>query len=379
MNFTKYSKIFVLLLVTVLTSLLFWFSFYLNLPQKLGFPASSLETVFANYDGPNYMVIAKCGYDKACIASHFSLPIPLEYYPAHLPGFPLLIKYFSLYTTTPKAMLLTVLLGSVFLTFSSYAFFRLFLSTKVSFWLSLLMIFFPGRLLILRLVGAPETWFIGFTLLSVVLFKKQKYFISALMAVFAQLLKSPGIILFGAYGILFLRELILSKKLSSILIKKYLSYLLIPLSALAVFYVYYLQTGDFWAYFHSGDNIHLGLLPYGVFISNHTWINTIWLEDVIYIFLLVFVGLKRLYKKYSLSLFFVFPFLFTLASVFVGHRDISRYISPVYPFLFLSFSKFLSKKSHRWLMIILLPAVILYAVNFLIGNTAPIADWTPYL
>lgn len=378
MNFTKYSKFLILGLVTSLVSVLFWFSFYINLPQKLGFPKTTLETIFANYDGPNYMVVTKCGYVKSCIAAHFSLPIPLEYYPAHLPGFPLLIKYFSLYTTTPKAMLVATLLGSVFLTLVLFQFFKLFLGPKTSFYLSLLSIFFPGRMLVLRLVGAPETWFIGFMLLSIILFYKSKYFISALMAALAQIFKSPGILLFAAYGVLFLQEIIKNKTYLKTA-KKFIPYLLIPLSALAVFYVYYLQTGDFLAYFHSGDNFHLGFLPYTVFISNHTWINTIWLEDVLYIFVLVFIGVSVLIKKYRFTLVTIFPLIYTVASVLIAHRDISRYIAPVYPFIFLAFSKYLVKKNVKIIFLLLLPAIILFAVNFLVGNTAPIADWTPYL
>jgi hypothetical protein len=378
MNFTKYSKILILGLVTALISILFWFSFYLDLPQKLGYPKVTLETIFANYDGPNYMVVAKCGYVKSCIAAHFSLPMPLEYYPAHLPGFPLLIRYFSLYTTTPKAMLLAAFFGSIFLTLVTYFFFQLFVSPKMSFYLSLLSIFFPARMLVLRLVGAPETWFIGFILLSIILFYKNKYFWSALAAALSQIFKSPGILLFVAYGVLFLWEIFKDKNyLRSIL--KYLPYLLIPVSALAIFYVYYLQTGDFWAYFHSGDNFHLGLIPYAVFITNHTWVNSIWLEDILYIFFIAYLGMSRLLKKYHFSLVTVYPLIFTGVSILIVHRDISRYIAPVYPFLFLAFSKFLVKKNVRIILLLLIPAVILYTINFLIGNTAPIADWTPYL
>jgi hypothetical protein len=378
MNFTKYSKYFVLIFVTILVSVTFWYSFYLNLPEKLGFPKTTLETVFANYDGPNYMIISKCGYYKNCIATRFSLPLPLEYYPAHLPGYPLLIKYFSLYTTTPKAMLLSTLFGSVLLTLVSFEFFKLFLSTKKSFLFALIMIFFPARLLVLRLVGAPETWFIALTLLSLILFNRKNYLLSAVAATSSLLLKSPGILLFVAYILLAILEYQRSKNLSGIL-KKYYPYLLVPLTALLVFYTYYLQTGDFWAYFHSGDNIHLNPWPYLVFISNHTWINTIWLEDVIYILIISFLGLQRLYRKFKLNIYFIYPLIFTLAAVFVAHRDISRYIAPVYPFMFIAFSKLIYKKGTRLIILLLLPAIILFAINFTIGNVAPISDWTPYL
>ena len=88
MVFKKYSNYINLVLLTLLSSFFFWFIFYFNVPGKIGFNDVSLETVFFNYDGPNYMVISKCGYNKNCIGPNFSLPQPLEYYPAHLPGYP---------------------------------------------------------------------------------------------------------------------------------------------------------------------------------------------------------------------------------------------------------------------------------------------------
>ncbi len=67
---THYFKIVV---ITLLSTLLFWLIFSLNLPSLLGFPDTDLKTLFANYDGPNYMVIAKCGYNPDCIRSTFRL------------------------------------------------------------------------------------------------------------------------------------------------------------------------------------------------------------------------------------------------------------------------------------------------------------------
>ena len=375
MNFNKYRSQFLLLFITFLSSALIWLAFYKNLPQSLGFPETSLETVFANYDGPNYMVIAKCAYNKDCIAKNFSLPLPLEYYPAHLPGFPLLIKYFTLYTNTPKAMLLATLFGSLLFTLTSYYFYKLFFKEKTAFWLALLSIFFPARLFVLRLVGAPETWFLSFILLSLIFYKKKNFWLSAIFAALSQLLKSPGILLFAAYFVIAFIDYSKTKKLSL----NYLVYLLVPFTALAIFYSYYLQTGDFLAYFHSGDNFHLTPFPYQVFVSTRSWINTIWLEDVIYIFALVFLALKNLWKKFKLDILFIYPLVFTIATVLVAHRDISRYLAPVYPFVFLAFGKKIaSSKTHR-LLFLLIPAVILYAINFIVGNTAPITTWAPYL
>ncbi|HEX8923852.1 MAG TPA: hypothetical protein VF828_03910 [Patescibacteria group bacterium] len=379
MTDTKNNRYFLLILITLLSSLFFWFCFYFNIPGRLSFPKTQLETVFANYDGPNYMVIAKCGYNKTCISHNFSLPLPLEYYPAHLPGFPLLIHILSFFTTGPKAMLLAALFGSIFLSLISYRFFSLYIPSEKAYWLAILLNFLPARLYILHQIGAPETWFLGYILASLYFFKKDKYFLSAIFAALAQVFKSPGILLFLAYGIFFLKKVILDKKKFGSEILKFLPFALVPLSVAVIFSVYYLYTGDFWAYFHSGDNFHLNPLPYLVFISNHTWINTIWLEDIIYIYFLSFLGVARLIKKYSWDITAVFSVVFLAASVLVAHRDISRYIAPLYPLLLLSYQKVLNKPVFKLIFILLLPAIFLYAVNFVIGNTAPIADWKPYL
>lgn len=378
MYFTKLSDHFKLITLTILSALFFWLVFYFNIPGKIGFPNVSLETIFANYDGPNYMVISKCGYNKDCIGPNFSLPQSLEYYPAHLPGYPILIKTFNNFTTGPKAMLFSTLLGSVFLSLVLFEFFKLFIDTQKSFWLTVLFLFFPARFLVLRLVGAPETWFLATTIASILFFKKDKIWLSAIFAAIAQSLKSPGILLLAAFGIMAIKDLIETKKIN-LVIKKYFPYILVPITVILIFYLYFLQTGNFWAYFQSGDNFHLNPLPYLVFISTKSWINTIWLEDIVYIFLLAIYGVSKLVKKYKFDIVAIYPLVFMIATLLVAHRDISRYIAPIYPFLLLSYQKQLNQKSIKTVLILLIPAIILYAINFICGNTAPISDWTNYL
>ncbi len=379
MRFSKYSKILTLVIITIASTLLFWFIFYFNIPGKIGFPNTSLETIFANYDGPNYMVISKCGYDKNCIGPNFSLPQPLEYYPAHLPGYPFLIGLFNNLTTGPKAMLIATLLGSIFLTIIVFELFKTLMSEKKAFWLTIVLMFFPARLFILRQIGAPETWFLAATLTSIYFFRDKKFVMSAIFAAIAQLFKSPGILLFISYGIIAIYELIKTKNLADIF-KKYFAYILVPLTVLGIFIFYYFQTGDFWAYFHSGDNFHLNKLPYLVFISNNKpWVNTIWLEDVVYIFFLSIYGVYRLLKKYKFDIVAIYPLVFVMATLLVAHRDISRYIAPIYPLMLIAFKKPLTDKSFKIIFVILLPAIILYAINFIIGNVAPIASWASYL
>lgn len=378
MYFTKYKSHFKLIALTLLSTLFFWLIFYFNLPGKIGFGNVSLETIFANYDGPNYMVIAKCGYNKDCIGPNFSLPLPLEYYPAHFPGYPALIKFFNNFTTGPKAMIFSTLLGSIFLSLILFEFFKLYLKEKKAFWLTVVFLFFPARFFILRQVGAPETWFLAATIASIYFFKKDKIWISAIFAALAQSFKTPAILLLVAYGIIALHDWVVNKKFLSVL-KKYFPFVLVPITILLTFSLYYLQTGNLMAYFQSGDNFHLNFLPYLVFISTKSWINTIWLEDIVYIFLFAIYGVYRLIKKYKFDITAIYPLVFTLATLLVAHRDISRYIAPVYPFLLLAYQKPLNRRSVKTILIILIPAIVLYAINFVCGNIAPISDWTNYL
>ena len=361
----------IILVTTLVSSLLFWLIFASNLPSKIGFGNTSMETIFANYDGPNYLIVSKCWYNKPCIGSHFSLPQPLEYYPAHLPGYPLLISIFSIFVSSPWAMLLTTLVGSVLLNIFFYKLSFEYFDKKTALVLTIIFNFFPARLFILRQIGAPETWFLFATIASLYYFKKDRIWLSAFFAAGAQAFKSPGVLLLVAYFIFFIKD--------RFSLKKYYPFTIVPLTVFIVFYLYYLTTGDFMAYFHSGDNFHLNPLPYTVFISTKSWINSIWLEDIVYIYFLALAGIQLLLKEDSKDPLAYYGLVFLVASLMVAHRDISRYIAPLYPLLIIAYGKYLSSKISRIALLLLLPAIILYAINFVVGNAAPIADWTSYL
>jgi len=367
-----------IILITVFSTILFWSVFSFNIPSLLGLPSVSLKTLFSNYDGPNYLVIAKCGYNFDCIRNTFSLGLPLEYYPAHLPGYPLTIKLLDIIFPGPVAMLISTLAGSVFLNLFFYKFLRLFTKEKQAFFLTTVFNFLPARLFVLRNVAAPETWFIGFIIASLYYFKNKKYLVSAIFLSLAQVFKTPAVLLLASYLLYFLHLLKNSKK-PILIIKSFLPFVLVPLSVLLVFLVYYFQTGDFWAYFNSGDNRHIFPIPFGVFVGNSSWVNGIWLEDIVFIFILAYYAGLKLFKKYKLIPIGTFVLLYTIATTFVVHRDISRYITPIYPLVFLVFRKHLYNQTFKKVFYIIIVAVYLYSINFCLGNTAPVADWTPYL
>lgn len=360
-----------IILLTIVTTILVWAPFFLN---------ERMARVFANYDGPNYIVVAKCWYNPNCIRNKFSLPLPLEYYPAHFPGYSAAIWSIDKFLPGWWAMLVASVAGAAIMII---AFYLLLKELKISrpLWLASILLFLPARMLVLRTVGAPETLFIGALLLSILFFRRKQYLFSGLFLALAQAIKTPAILLFAAYGIsICLKEIILKKKRKPN-IKKLLPYskiLLGPTTILLIFWLFKNQTGNFWAYFHSGDNFHLVFPPFQTFISGRSWLGDFWLEDIIYVYLLGGIAVSYLIKKYKEDIIAVFPAIFYLATLFVAHRDLSRYSAPLYPFWILAFANFLKKKEFKIAFFILLPAIYLYAVNFINYNTAPIADWTPY-
>jgi hypothetical protein len=380
-----------ILLVTIfsfLGTLLVWLPFLFDW-------GGGVTTLFKNFDGPNYLIITKSWYEKTYIARNFSLPTHLEYYPAHLPGYPLTISFFNLVLPGPWAMLYTTLISTVLMAVTFYLFLFKFNLSQNPFWLTLVFMVLPARWLAVKAVGSPEPLFI-FAILAAFYFFKSAFdkvennllskkkivlldlFLAGAFGALAQITKSPGILLFAGFGLYLTYKTIKSKKIFSDLIKPIFPLLLIPLSALIIFFFYKIRTGDFLAYFHSGDNFHLFFPPFQGFSQERTWLGDFWREDMVWQYLLGALAVATLFKKklYDLA---SFAAIFFAATLFVAHRDLARYSLPLVPFALIAFDDLIQKKEFKIALLIILPAIYLYAINFIAGNTAPVADWTPYL
>lgn len=381
-------------LVAVLVQFLVWLPFFLGFKE-------GVITLFKNYDGPNYIVVAKSWYDFSFIKRNFSLPLPVEYYPAHWPGYPLTIAFFNFFLNGPWAMLVSTFCFNILASWGVYLFLYKFKLSENPLWLTTVFLVFPGRWLAVKSVGSPEPLFVFAIILSFYFFKsafdkpennliskKKNVWVDLLLAgifgAIAQITKSPGVLLFLSFEIyLFIKTIkdsggkICFKGFNQFL-KYSLPLIPIPLAVLSVFYFYKIRTGDFFAYFHSGDNFHLVFPPFQSFFPERSWLGTFWNEDMVWQYL--FGALTIIYlikqKHYDLATFAV---VFYTAILFVAHRDLARYSIPLLPFSLIAFDKFIQKKEFKIALMVILPAVFLFAINFIGGNTAPVADWTPYL
>ncbi len=319
-----------------------------------------MQKVYENFDGPYYVVIAKSWYDKVFIGTHFSFPLPLEYYPAHFPLYPALIWLFG------SSLLAAVIINLVVSTGAAMVIYKIFEEFK---WgnplvAGLVWLFAWPRMWVVRSIGSPETLFILFVVLALYGFQKKSYWLAAVTGALAVLTKSPGILLFPAF--------VLASKFD----KKIWPTLLIPAALVAVFGFYYLRTGDFLAYFHSGDNIHLQMLPFRVFDSNQPWVGQWWLEDILWIYLIGAIGVVRAFRKSAVWGWW--GAIFYSVILFVSHRDIARYSLPLVPVVILGLTDILEKKEVRWALLLLVIPMYFYSLNFVAHNTVAISDWTPF-
>lgn len=370
---------------TLALTLIIWLPHILALPNFWGLSfKQGFSTIYRNFDGLEYVVIAKSFYSPSLTAA---LPQSQSaiYFASHFPGYSILITIFAPLLGYLKSMLFSSLLSTILASFIFYFLVRDYKLSNHPLFLSFLFLILPARWLIVHSVGSSETLFIFLTLLTIYLFLKfehsSKYYLlilSAISGAAAQITRPPGILLFISlifyiHWRFYLHRKIIGFKKAWIDHLKYFPFILMPIGLFSIFYLYGQTYGDFWAYFHSGDNIHLTFPPFQVFNKAQFWVGDIWLEDIVYIFILGFLGAVTLWKRklYPIS---SFVFTYLIASTFVVHRDISRYLLPVTPFILISFEKVLTSREFKIILPIIFFAIYLYCQNFLIENVAPIPN-----
>jgi Gpi18-like mannosyltransferase len=343
-----------------------------------------MATVVANYDGPLFIVVAKSLYNPEIIGQ-FAFNLPAIYYAAHFPLYPLLIKPFATIIGYPYSMLFVTVISSVAAIYFFNKLAREFVNKSDSLWLTFVFAVFPARWLIVRSVGSAEPLFIALIIASIFYFRKNKYLLAALIGAAAALTKSPGILLFPAFVLATIAPTLkaaalttFSKWFAKLEFAKLFSLLLIPAALAGLFYFYRMRYGDFFAYFNSGDNIHLFFPPFQIFNFSEPWVGTFWLEEVIFLYIFGAYGIIKLIKMKEGAMAW-FTGLFFLSLLFVAHRDLLRYALPIVPFVLIAFRDFFIRKEFRYIMALIIIPIYLYSLVFMSQNVMPISDWTPLL
>jgi Gpi18-like mannosyltransferase len=371
------STILLIVLFSLIPTILIWLPFLLRLPTfwKIPLPQTGLATIVANYDGPLYIAVAKTFYDKELLKTHYQFPLSSEYYTAHFPLFPAVIRGFSTVTSYPYAMLIATIGSGILATYFFHKLISKYVNPKDALFLTFVFSLLPARWLVVRSVGSADPLFIAAVIASIYFFKEKRYLWAGIWGALAQLTKSPGILLFISY-VAYLALPIIKNKFSEI--KKVFPIILIPLALLGVFSIYKITQNDFFAYFHSGDNIHLFFPPFQIFNYSAPWVGTFWLEEIVFIYLIGAIGILKLFTKKD-YVPAVFSAIFYLSTLFVSHRDLMRYFLPIVPFLFIAFSDSLIKKEFKIAFGVVIIPIYLYSLAFISQNVMPIANWAPFL
>lgn len=382
----KLKKILSIVFISLLPTILLWIPFFVRLQSVWGIPIppNGMGTIVANYDGPLYLVVAKTLYNPELVGN-YEFGLPSQYYAAHFPLYPLLVRTFAPISGFPYSMLFVTLLSSIIATYFFYVFIQEFVKKENALWVTFIFALFPARWLVVRSVGSVEPLFLASIIASLHYFRKERYLLAGFWGAIAQITKSPAILLFIAYFLYLtlpklktLATITASKLATTVDFKKIFSICLIPIALLSVFIFYKIQLNDFLAYFHSGDNIHLFFPPFQIFNYSAPWVGTFWLEEVIFVYLFGILGLLKLIKmKETQIAWFVGIFFFSI--LFVSHRDLIRYSLPIVPFLFAAFSDTLVKKEFKLVMAILLIPIYLFSLSYISQNVMPISDWAPLL
>lgn len=373
----------VITLTTIAITLAIWLPHFLRLNfYGLNF-SEGFNTIYRNFDGVNYIVIAKSLYNEQII-SELPQELPHIYYAAHFPLYSIFILVLSPLLGFLKSMLFVSLLSTVASAIVFFFLVRDFKLTTQPLWLSLVFLVLPARWLIVHSVGSAEPTFIFFTISAIYFFlkyeEKRSYLditLAGMFGLLAQWTRPPGILLFLAFGIYILWKSYTNNlgKFIIQVIKAKLTYfplILIPAGLLSIFFLYQITYSDFFAYFHSGDNIHLTFPPFQVFNKSQFWVGDIWLEDIVYVYMLgLFAGIT-LFKTERLKILGIYVLTYIVASLFVAHRDISRYVLPIFPFGLIAFEKVLISREFKIVLAIIGLGIYLYAQNFILANTAPI-------
>ncbi len=373
------------MLVAVGSLLIFWIPFLLRSGTMWGimFGNSGMDTVVRNFDGLNYLVVAKTWYDPEQISrlneSFLTGNSPI-YFSAHFPGLPAVIGLFDQLFTGPNALLATIFLGNILLPVGLYLFFETLFSKKIAILSAVVALFLPARMLVVRGVGSTEPLFMFFVLMSLVFHVRGKDFISGMWGALAVLTRAPGILLFLGYfvNLCYHYKFELKRVARSVL-----PYAVMPIALLALWGFYGYRYGDFFAYFNSGDNIHLFFPPFQIFSGSQAWSGGMWLEDVIYVYLIFTVGCLLFYRNYrdKVGAGGIFAFIYLISVFFVAHRDIARYSLPLAPFVVAGYFRYL-ERHERWVKVVLAVLIVpiyLYGWQFILQNVQPINDWTPLL
>ena len=332
----------------------------------------STDNIHQYWDGPLYLVVAKAFYDVESPVMRVFPDLPPTYYAAHFPGYPATIRFFSHILGYTDGMLAATIVATSLAIWVFYLLLKDLGLRNKALWLGFLFLFLPPRWLIYHSVGASEPLFILEILTFILFVRRRQYWLAGFAGAAAVLTRSPGILLLVGYGLLvgwdYLR-VVPRRTLWSVVKQRLLPMLPFGVAPLLLFGFYQIQYGDFFAYFQSGDNIHLTGAPFASIWPSSIGYN--WSEASVWAYLLYGTGILLLWRNGHRDLA-VFAGVYYLPLIFVAHHDLVRYMMPIFPLsLIVGYSRLVTAREFKLVMFLILPAIYIYTWSGVHTNLAP--------
>lgn len=359
------------IIISVIPVLLIYLPFMLHMPSFWGIPLklSGMQQIFANWDGPNYVINSITLYDPGEIAKRAFLDRPNEYYAAHFPLYSLLIRSFGAFFGYFWSAIVVQLLSGILLNIVFYYWVKP--HTKHPLWLTFAFTLFPPRYLILRAVIAPELLLVA-CVIGALYFWKDKPLVSGVCAFVATLIKFQSLVFVPVYALLIAEKLWHKEKVHW---QMFVS-AVFPIAGYAlVAFWYYLAFGDWNVYFRAQEIVGMGMsIPFAMFNYAQKWVATGWMETTALYFIAMFILLVKISRGFPRIYFWFTLWYIGLMSV-IPQVDIMRLAMPLAPIFFLAFHEALSSNYFKYGLILSFPLLYLHTINFIMTNQAPIADW----
>lgn len=349
-HFWKFSrKDFICCLIQTSSILVFWIIWTIK---------EHHHSILSYWDSPNYIY---------CSITLYNIPpdnpwtsffqSPRSYFSCHFPGFPLIIRIFSLITfrNFQLSTKLSILLINFFISYFFRRFLILYQCSSKPMLSTILFSFVPIRLFIYKLTGASEPLYFLCVLMSFI-FYKIDFFIPMWFSIsLAIITRIEGLALWGTIGLCYL----LRKNFKGAFITgtTFLSFCL-------VFLMHYFRFGKITGYFDYNQGFQSIVHHPFYMIKELSCRRSI--EEIVPELFLYFILILGTLRTVFISVpFAIFSFVYFLYIISIFHLDTFRYALPGYIIvLFVGFNDVFCKDEFKYVLMILGPFFLFFEYIF---------------
>jgi hypothetical protein len=309
-----------------------------------------MTDVYRFWDAPNYLTIARGGYDVRPDNPLLAYVRTPTYFLVHFPVYPALVRLLSFFGYEPALLLVSVLATTI----ATVLFYRLCRDVwKLSSpeFLTIVFLFLPPRWLLYRSTGSTEAVYLALTLMAISFFERSHVARASVAGALAALTRISGLMIAPAFGIVMLLR---REKLRRI------AWLLLIPAALAGYFAYCAsRTGNFLEYFSQhGDKMSV-FIPFGFLPELFRKGLYHQAEFHILLALVYAVGTSRLR---SFPVIFWYCAFELVLHLFISTEDWSRYFLAMAPFaLIVGFRDVIDTRAFRWIFVPYVVTAFVYA------------------